>query len=606
MKRSALWAAAMVSIAALDVGCGDDGAGAPGGGGEGGAPTPPASSTSSGQPTCDDLDCGADEFCYAGACRACDAPLGTAHDQVLASGDGNEDRFYFLHVPASYSCAAPAPLLVDFHGTSGGERPEETYQLDALIALAEAKGAIVVRPRSRSSDEGGFGEIYRWDQNPGDLERNVAFALNLVESLRSRYRIDAARSYASGFSSGSNMTSQFLGAGRGVFRGLAPIAGGVWSALQVDAFEDGEAPRLYLATGHRDYLYGSMRDLLARLSVINVPASNILVREYDTGHDLFPWHFEELWAFLDEGVSPIAVEPEPPWTEETPPEAESILSFAQRPDGSLVATGVEGKVWLRTTAGAWSLAAVVPTGGPLTGSCVDGTGRVYVAGEQYFAAGSAALVFEAPKQVPEFFGGYFGASYLNGVGCAGGSELAAGGYWTGVRSSDGGDSWAGLAMDVGGYTAQASAVHVTDAGTIFAVGYPDYVGRGDAAATELVAMDHPSGSDWLNDVASVAGGWLWVVGDRGTILHSSDDGLTWEAQDSTTTEDLYAVAFADVWTGAAVGRRGTVVVTRDAGATWESLAVGMDMYLGAAAFVGPTELLVAGESGRVLRTDLAR
>jgi photosystem II stability/assembly factor-like uncharacterized protein len=235
---------------------------------------------------------------------------------------------------------------------------------------------------------------------------------------------------------------------------------------------------------------------------------------------------------------------------------------------------------------------------------VDGTGRVYVAGETYVASGSAALVFEAPTQVPEFFGAYFGTSYLNGIGCAGSWDLAAGGYWTGVRSSDGGDTWAGLAMDLGGFMAQTSAVHVTETGTIFAVGAYDYLGRGDAGATELVTMDHPSGSDWLNDVTSVVGGSLWVVGDRGTILHSSDDGLTWESQDSATTEDLYAVAFADASTGAAVGRRGTVVVTRDGGATWESLPVGMDIYLGAAAFISPTELLVAGESGLVLRTDL--
>ena len=48
----------------------------------------------------------------------CGAPTGDFHDQVLAKGDGIEDRYYWMHVPTTYSCAAPMPLLVDVHGTA--------------------------------------------------------------------------------------------------------------------------------------------------------------------------------------------------------------------------------------------------------------------------------------------------------------------------------------------------------------------------------------------------------------------------------------------------------------------------------------------------------
>jgi polyhydroxybutyrate depolymerase len=150
----------------------------------------------------------------------CDAPLGTQHAQTLATGDGVEDRAYWLHVPASYRCESPAPLLVDFHGTSG-DLPEEAYQTDALVAFADAHGVIVVRPRSRSSAFMGA-NIYRWDQNPGDLARNVTFRHNLVADLEQRYAIDPARVYASGFSTGSNMTAQFLTDPASPFQGLAP------------------------------------------------------------------------------------------------------------------------------------------------------------------------------------------------------------------------------------------------------------------------------------------------------------------------------------------------------------------------------------------------
>src|SRR5437762_333349 len=76
----------------------------------------------------------------------CDVARGTLHAQVLPAGDGLEDRTYWLHVPASYDCSS-APLLIDFHGTAS-DVPEEAYGTDALIAMSEATGAIVARPRS--------------------------------------------------------------------------------------------------------------------------------------------------------------------------------------------------------------------------------------------------------------------------------------------------------------------------------------------------------------------------------------------------------------------------------------------------------------------------
>src|SRR5688500_323838 len=91
----------------------------------------------------------------------CQGTAGTFHQQVL-NVDG-EDRYYFLHVPAAYACGQAWPVLVDFHGTSGGDEPELSYKNDELLALADAEGFIAVRPRSRSSVQPGLGEIYRWD-----------------------------------------------------------------------------------------------------------------------------------------------------------------------------------------------------------------------------------------------------------------------------------------------------------------------------------------------------------------------------------------------------------------------------------------------------------
>ena len=58
----------------------------------------------------------------------------------------------------------------------------------------------------------------------------------------------------------------------------------------------------------------------------------------------------------------------------------------------------------------------------------------------------------------------------------------------------------------------------------------------------------------------------WVIGDEGTILHTTD-GKTWTEQDSGTTADLYEVHFADAKTGWVIGDEGTILHTTD-GKTW--------------------------------------
>ena len=188
-------------------------------------------------------------------------------------------------------------MLVDFHGTAGGALPEEAYQTDALIAFSEAHGVIVARPRSRSEDFQGS-PIYRWDENAGDLPKNRAFAKQLVGELEQKYRIDPARVYASGFSSGSNMVLQFLLDAQSPFKGLAPIAGGLWSGDTLPSLVDG--PRIYMATGYRDYLWPYARSTLDQLPAAGLPADRVIIRHTGGGHDLYPWHFDELWQWLDE------------------------------------------------------------------------------------------------------------------------------------------------------------------------------------------------------------------------------------------------------------------------------------------------------------------
>ena len=61
----------------------------------------------------------------------------------------------------------------------------------------------------------------------------------------------------------------------------------------------------------------------------------------------------------------------------------------------------------------------------------------------------------------------------------------------------------------------------------------------------------------------------WAVGDQGTILSTRDGGNSWRAQQSGSTNGLYAVTFAsDGLRGWAAGGDSTIIGTRDGGGTW--------------------------------------
>ncbi len=62
---------------------------------------------------------------------------------------------------------------------------------------------------------------------------------------------------------------------------------------------------------------------------------------------------------------------------------------------------------------------------------------------------------------------------------------------------------------------------------------------------------------------------LWIVGSPGSIvLHSADQGITWQLLPTEQTLPLRAVAFADSLRGWSVGPLGLILATRDGGRSW--------------------------------------
>ncbi len=80
-----------------------------------------------------------------------------------------------------------------------------------------------------------------------------------------------------------------------------------------------------------------------------------------------------------------------------------------------------------------------------------------------------------------------------------------------------------------------------------------------------------------------AGDRVVAVGDRGHIIYSDDDGLSWKQAETPTGVLLTAVCFADEETGWAVGHDAVILGTSDGGESWtkqysDELVVDDDPY----------------------------
>jgi photosystem II stability/assembly factor-like uncharacterized protein len=93
-----------------------------------------------------------------------------------------------------------------------------------------------------------------------------------------------------------------------------------------------------------------------------------------------------------------------------------------------------------------------------------------------------------------------------------------------------------------------------------------------------------------------------AVGASGTILRTDDGGDTWTPQYADTLAPLFGVSFVNASSGIAVGDEGTILSTSDGGDTWLPQYSGTTRHLQSISFTGPTTTIAVGDSGTVVRT----
>ncbi len=530
---------------------------------------------------------------------------GLLHDQALTVGD--LDRHYMLYVPSSYVCGGSAvPLVVDFNGTwtgSDADAGEEFYALPGAIAAAESDGFILARPRSLSSVEDGV-STYRWDENPGDYVKNEAFGHALVTELEGLYAIDPARVYALGFSSGTGMAAQFFADNPQTFHGYAFVGGGYFPGEAPTAFHVDPAVHMYGVSGYRDYLYPDEETLLGLLDTKGFARAQYFQRTDDNGHELYGWHYLEMFDWLDRDNRPAAGSLGSAWTAETVPATEDLTALARDGSGGLVATGGSGGIFHRDASTGWSRVAAVDGAPGLAGACILPSGQGIAVGDSAVAhTTDHGQTWLTDVSIPQFVPGYFEVPFLNAIGCST-SQLVTFGYWNAANSSNATDWTQTMATEDAGYAAQGAQVKVSAAGTWIAAGYY-YLGRSTDGVTFTAVDSSVPDIQWLMGIASIPGGHWFAVGEAGTLITSNDDGKTWLALASGTTEDLYAIAFAsDGLHGLAVGAHGAAIATSNGGATWTLRATGLDAFVGDVTWLDSSTALVVGGNGLAATTQL--
>jgi polyhydroxybutyrate depolymerase len=112
-------------------------------------------------------------------------------------------RHYLICLPASYPAERFYPLLLLFHG--GGGNPDQVLKSSELLRKVEKEDWILVAPAGSGRFAGrlltwnvGFGFGYAMRNHVDD----IGFVRHLIDALKSRYRIDPNRIYATGISNG--------------------------------------------------------------------------------------------------------------------------------------------------------------------------------------------------------------------------------------------------------------------------------------------------------------------------------------------------------------------------------------------------------------------
>jgi polyhydroxybutyrate depolymerase len=150
-----------------------------------------------------------------------------------------ETRQAIVYAPSVSSPSGKAPLVFSFHGR--GDDMQNFQYTDMHKAWPEA---IVVYFQGLPNRDGLFG----WQVEKGqDNDRDLKLVDAALASLRTKFKVDDARIYSTGFSNGASFTYLLWAERPGVFAAYAPVAGRLRPSVQLK-----QPKPLFHVAGRRD------------------------------------------------------------------------------------------------------------------------------------------------------------------------------------------------------------------------------------------------------------------------------------------------------------------------------------------------------------------
>ena len=137
-------------------------------------------------------------------------------------------RTYKAHIPKSYVSAAPAPLILAFHG-GGGDSAIMADDRYNLISKSDKEGFIVAFPNGASRLKSGKFATWNAGNCCGYARDNniddVGFTREVIRDLKSRFTIDPRRIFAIGMSNGGMFSYRLACDLTDQFKAVASVAG---------------------------------------------------------------------------------------------------------------------------------------------------------------------------------------------------------------------------------------------------------------------------------------------------------------------------------------------------------------------------------------------
>jgi photosystem II stability/assembly factor-like uncharacterized protein len=148
--------------------------------------------------------------------------------------------------------------------------------------------------------------------------------------------------------------------------------------------------------------------------------------------------------------------------------------------------------------------------------------------------------------------------------------LAVGSYGTVVRTTNGGQLWAGVPS---GTVKTLRALEQVTASQVVAVGDSGTILRSEDRGEHWISLD-PLTHHRLNEISVISSGTGIAVGDSGTVLRTSDGGRHWSSLPELGGAQLHAAhMFSDSVILAAGGGPGWIFRSSDGGQSWSQTII---------------------------------